>query len=224
MIYTGDFKLDGSFAAEPCEPPRADVLIMETTFGLPRYVFPPAGEMRARIIDFCRQALAEGATPMLIAYSLGKSQELLRVLDGTGLPVMLHAEAYRLTRVYEELGVGFPPYRPFAPDAAAGHVVICPFQWGPSPIPAAMPKPRVAVVTGWAVDSGAIPRYRCDAAFPLSDHADFPGLLALVDRVRPRVVFTVHGFAREFAQTLRARGQEAWALGADNQLELGLPL
>jgi Cft2 family RNA processing exonuclease len=72
------------------------------------------------------------------------------------------------------------------------------------------------------MDSGAIYRNGCDAAFPLSDHADFPDLLALVDQVKPKLVYTVHGFAKEFATTLRARGIEAWAIGQQNQMELSM--
>ena len=33
---------------------------------------------------------------------------------------------------------------------------------------------RTAVLPGWALDPGAIYRYQCDAAFPLTDHADYP--------------------------------------------------
>ena len=72
------------------------------------------------------------------------------------------------------------------------------------------------------MDSGAIYQNRCDAAFPLSDHADFPDLLAFVAKVQPKVVYTLHGFAKEFAATLRARGIEAWALGQQNQMDLRL--
>src|SRR5438132_1122486 len=57
----------------------------------------------------------------------------------------------------------------------------------------------------------------------LSDHADYSELLRYVELVKPDRVFTVHGFAREFANDLRARGIEAWSLEADNQLELLLP-
>jgi DNA ligase-1 len=56
----------------------------------------------------------------------------------------------------------------------------------------------------------------------LSDHADYADLLKFVEQVQPTRVFTLHGFAREFAQTLRERGVEAWAVGQDNQLELGV--
>ena len=135
---------------------------------------------------------------------------------------MLHPQTRKLARIYEELGVVLPPHAELDAAACAGHVVIAPPPWGKASLPAAIPRARTAAVTGWALDPGAIYRYQCDAAFPLSDHADFNELLAFVAAVRPRVVHTVHGFAREFAQTLRARGIEAWALGMDNQLELGL--
>ena len=89
LLYTGDFKLRPGLAAEPCTTPHADVLIMETTFGLPRYVFPPESETVARVIEFCRQAVADGITPVLLCYSLGKSQEVLRALAPANLPVVL---------------------------------------------------------------------------------------------------------------------------------------
>src|SRR5437660_7705609 len=41
LLYTGDFKLRRGKSAEPAEWRQADTLIMETTFGLPRYQFPP---------------------------------------------------------------------------------------------------------------------------------------------------------------------------------------
>jgi Cft2 family RNA processing exonuclease len=81
---------------------------------------------------------------------------------------------------------------------------------------------RTAVLTGWAMDSGAKYRYGCDAAFPFSDHADYDELLRYVELVQPRRVLTVHGFASEFAADLRRRGIEAWALAGENQLELAL--
>jgi len=222
LLYTGDFKLRPGRSAEPCTLPRADVLVMETTFGRPHYVFPPTEEVLAGIVAFCRNALAEGATPVLFGYSLGKSQELLCGLTDAGLPVMLHPRTLRLTRIYEELGVAFPAYRAFAGGEAQGHVVICPPQAADSPFLAPLVRRRTAVVTGWALDAGAIYRYRCDAAFPLSDHADFPDLLRCVEEVRPRRVLTLHGFAQEFALTLRERGIDALALGRENQLLLGL--
>lgn len=222
LLYTGDFKLRPGLAAEPCAAPQADVLIMETTFGLPRYVFPPSGQVERDMVAFCRQALADRVTPVLYAYSLGKTQEVLQIVGGAGLPVMLHAHGHRLTQRYADLGMKFPPHALLDPRAHAGHVVISPPMSGQTePMTWINPK-RTAVVTGWALDRGAAARHGCDAAFPLSDHADFPDLLAFVEKVRPKLVYTLHGYAREFAATLRARGFDARALSASNQTELAL--
>ncbi len=222
LLYTGDFKLRRGRSAERCATPRADVLIMETTFGRPHYVFPPTDEVIAAIVRFCRNALDDGEVPILFGYSLGKSQELLGGLADAGLPIALHPQTWKMTQLYERLGVAFPAYSKCDPTAAAGHVVICPPQSAQSAWIRKISPRRTAVATGWAIDPGTIYRYRCDAAFPLSDHADYPDLLRFVERVRPSLVYTVHGFTAEFARDLRERGIEAWALGADNQLELGM--
>jgi Cft2 family RNA processing exonuclease len=65
-------------------------------------------------------------------------------------------------------------------------------------------------------------RYGVDEAIPLSDHAGHDELLQLVEQVRPRVVYTVHGYTTEFAADLRRRGIEAWSLVDNDQLELHL--
>lgn len=221
LLYTGDFKLKPSRAAEPCATPKADVLVMETTFGRSHYVLPPAEKVMADIADFCLATLSGGGTPVLYAYSLGKSQELLAGLSGA-FPVMLHKRAAEITRVYEELGAALPPWTDLDPAKAAGHVVIAPPQGRASPLLNALPRPRTAMITGWALDPGSVYRYRCNAAYPLSDHADFADLLDFVERVNPSKVFTLHGFAEDFARTLRARGRDALALGGANQLDLEL--
>ncbi len=223
LLYTGDFKLRPGLAAEPCAIPPADTLIMETTFGRPRYTLPPSAEVFADIVAFCRDALADGATPVLFAYSLGKSQELLAGLADARLPVTLHPKALEITRIYEELGFAFAPGAIFDDTVTEDRVVVCPSQTADSAWFKNIPRPRTAVVSGWALDDGARYRYRCDAVFPLSDHADYPDLLRFVEAVNPRRVFTVHGFAQDFARDLRRLGREAWALGRDNQLELLLP-
>ena len=220
FLYTGDFKLRPGRSAEPCVPPRADVVVMETTFGLPRYVFPPTEKVLADIIHFCRAAIEDGEVPLLYGYSLGKSQEILSSLAEAELPVMLHPQILKMTRIYEELGHEFPPYRSFTLTESKGHVVLCPPQSRQSAWLCKIKSRRTAMITGWAVDPGAIYRYQCDAAFPLSDHADYADLLKFVELVQPKRVYTVHGQVEEFARTLRGLGIEAWALGVDNQLEI----
>ncbi len=222
LLYTGDFKLRHGKSAEAAEWRQADTLIMETTFGLPRYQFPPTEQLIAQIVAFCRDAIEEGAVPVLLGYSLGKAQEILCSLDGAGLTPMLHGSVYQMTRVYEQFGQSFCKYVRYNKNDVAGRVLICPPSASHSPMIEKIPRKRVAMITGWAVDPNAVYRYQVDAAFPLSDHADYNDLIRYVDLVRPKRVFTLHGFAAEFARDLRERGIEAWALSEENQMELKL--
>jgi DNA ligase-1 len=223
LLYTGDFKLRHGKSAEAAEWRQADTLIMETTFGLPRYQFPPTEQVIARIVAFCRDAIEKDAVPVLLGYSLGKAQEILCSLDGAGLAPMLHGSVYQMTRIYEQFGQSFCKYVRYNKNDVAGKVLICPPSASHSPMIQKIPRKRVAMITGWAVDPNAVYRYQVDAAFPLSDHADYNDLVGYVDLVQPKRVLTLHGFASEFARDLRERGIEAWALSEENQMELKLP-
>ena len=223
LLYTGDFKLRAGKSAEQAEWRHADTLIMETTFGLPRYRFPPTQQVVDQIVLFCRETIQAGDVPVLLGYSLGKAQEILCSLDGAGLTPMLHGAVYQMTQIYEQFGQSFCKYVRYSPNNVAGKVLICPPSANGSPMLERIKRKRVALISGWAVDPNAMYRYRVDAAFPLSDHADYADLIRYVELVRPRRVLTLHGFAAAFAADLRARGIEAWALSEENQLEFTLP-
>ncbi|MFM8358242.1 MAG: MBL fold metallo-hydrolase, partial [Verrucomicrobiota bacterium] len=220
LLYTGDFKLRPGRSAEPCQPAPADVLVMETTYGRPHYAFPPTDEVVRAILRFCREALDNDEVPVLLGYSLGKSQEILQGLHGAGLPVMLNEQVLKLTRVYEACGQRFPEYRSYDPARAIGHVVLAPPGQSIPALRRRLGRCRLAMLTGWALDPGARFRYQADAVFPLSDHADFPDLVELVRQVRPRRVHTLHGFAADFAAHLRQLGVDASALSEPEQLQL----
>jgi DNA ligase 1 len=219
LLYTGDFKLRPGKSAEPAQWRQADALIMETTFGRPHYRFPPTEQVIDQVVAFCRETLDDGAVPVLLGYSLGKGQEILCSLDGAGLTPMLHGSVYQMTQVYEQFGQSFCKYVRYNANQVGGKVLICPPSANRSRMLEKIQRKRVAMISGWAVDPNAVYRYQVDAAFPLSDHADYDDLLRYVDLVQPKRVLTLHGFAAEFARDLRDRGVEAWALSDENQLE-----
>jgi DNA ligase-1 len=220
LMYTGDFKVRPGLSAEPIEFRHATTLVMETTYGLPQFCFPPTESVLEQMLNFCRDCIEDGDVPVLLGYSLGKAQEILSSLAGASLVAVLHPAVAKTTSVYEQLGHKFPPYKTLSPQTAKEGVVICPPQVAHSRAILSIPNRRLAVLTGWAVDPAAKFRYRCEEAFPLSDHAGYDDLLKYVAMVAPRRVLTLHGFAREFAAELRCRGYDAWALTSENQIEL----
>lgn len=223
LLYTGDFKLRGDPVAERAEWRRADLLVMETTFGKPRYRMPTTEEAQAAIWQFVLRAFSEGRTPLLLGYSLGKAQEIHALLEG-GMEegVMLHDAVAGVTRLYEEMGYRFPRWERFDETRAAGRVVIFPPTALRSGLVKSLGRIRTAMVSGWGMDESARARFGVDEVIPLSDHADYDGLVGYVERVSPNRVLTVHGATREFAADLRRRGWDAWSIGGEDQLELGL--
>lgn len=222
LLYTGDYKLRQGLSSEKCELLPADTLIMETTFGLPQFRFPPQAEVVAQMLKFVRETLEDGGIPVLLGYSLGKAQEILCALAGAGHPVMLHKSVWEMTEAVKAILGTLPEYQLFDPQKARGHVLLFPPSHGKSLALKKLKNCRTAMLTGWALQPGARYRYQVDEVFPLSDHADYPELIETVETVKPRRVHLVHGYTQEFAADLRARGYEAWTLEKADQLELAI--
>jgi hypothetical protein len=88
LLYTGDFKMRRSLTAGEPVFRRADTLVMETTFGGPFWVFPSDTEVTGQVLNFVNESLEAGQVPALLAYSLGKAQEALAMLDQAGIPAV----------------------------------------------------------------------------------------------------------------------------------------
>ncbi|MBV9866554.1 MAG: hypothetical protein JO316_14465 [Abitibacteriaceae bacterium] len=215
LLYSGDFKLRPGRSAEPIEVPQADIVIMETTFGKPRYRFPETEEVAQQIRHFCRTTLEDGCAPVLFCYSLGKGQEVLSCLEGVDFPIYLHTAHWNMTAIYRDFGVPLPFFRKFQPGQKLDGVLLCASgcrrsSWFYNVERTA--KIRTAYISGWAIDSGACWRFRTDAAFPLSDHADYDDLLEYVRLTGAKTIYTMHGFAEEFARDLCRAGHQAQPL------------
>ncbi len=220
FVYTGDFKLGRAYTCEPAEVKPCDVLLMECTYGRPQYVFPPRDAVEDAMIEFALAALDARSAPVFYAYSLGKAQEAMAILGKAGVPLTVHGAVYNMAQVYERCGVHLPPYAKYDALTYDGSSALI---WPPSgkALPVALRgKPtRSAVLTGWALDRGATYAYGADAAFALSDHADFPALLRYLELAQPRKVLLNHGW-RDFVWRLRRMGIDAEYLEEHQQLAL----
>lgn len=207
LLYTGDFRLAPSLTAGKATPPRADTLVMECTFGTPKWVFPPREEAVATLIGIIRTILGAGKVANVHAYAMGKSQELVRILTAAGFRVQVDKVIGSYCDAYRTLGVDLGDYGICGDGGAAPDVIISPprKQQG-----FGIPKKdcRTIAATGWAIDPLLTRRWGVDYAVPLSDHADYHELIQLVETVRPKRVLCTHG-TRTFAEDLRRRGWNA---------------
>jgi Cft2 family RNA processing exonuclease len=216
LLYTCDLKLRGP---HPVEMPRADVLVIESTYGRPHFLFPDHREVVAAIAGWCRQVLAEGVTPVLLCHAVGKAQEVMLELAPYGIRFALESRCLPGTEAYREAGQPIPDYIELVPGQDyTDRVVIAP-PAGKAVI-RRLHRYRCALVSGWAQDRHFRAIFGADVAFPLSDHCDFQELCDAVDLVGPEQVYTVHGFTEDLARHLRKRGVKASALRGVEQLAL----
>ncbi len=208
IVYTGDFKLRKCLTAKGAEVKKCDILIMESTFGLPRYIFPDRKEITKKMTEFVDQALSFGEVPIFLAYSLGKAQETMKILGNKGYKTCVHGTIFNLAKIYEEFGVKFRNYKAYKAEDLKERVLIVPPWVRNSQMIKNIPKRRMAILTGWALDSGIKNFFGTDDAFPLSDHADFSELTEYVRLAEPKKIYTVHGFS-EFPDFLRKEGFDA---------------
>lgn len=220
LLYSGDFKTGASATAEPLTYASCDVLIMECTFGNPRYRFPPREEIVQRLCAWAAQTLDEGNVPVVYGYTLGKAQEAMKILADNGFALCAHGAIMRLLEVYKQAGIAFGDVEPFrASMPLNGRVLVLPPNARKTRQVEKIANKRTMYLSGWAIDSGVRFRFGVDAALPLSDHCDFDELVEYVRRIEPKKVFTTHG-PPEFAIHLRAMGFEATPLQQKKQGEM----
>ncbi|HEX9305144.1 MAG TPA: hypothetical protein VGA31_11895 [Thermoanaerobaculia bacterium] len=210
LLLTGDFKRRPSRTAVPAAAPPAEILVTETTFGLPVFRFPPREEIEERLIAACRRAFDEEKTPILLAYGLGKSQEIALSLAEAGIPTVLHGAAWKLLPEFEAAGHSFPLSRAYeSGPAKPGEALVVPPYCARTPVVRNVKRRRIVYLSGWAMREASRADFDADVLLPMSDHADFPELLQHVSDVAPQRVVTLHGYARDFARILATRGTPA---------------
>ncbi|HME19308.1 MAG TPA: hypothetical protein VKF15_06220 [Nitrososphaerales archaeon] len=217
VYYTGDASGRERGFLGRCKTRRARILVMETTFGSPEYVFPQTARVVKEANRLIGEAYDRGRPVVLMGYQLGKAQ-LLSYYFSSWEPFLLQSSVARMNEVHTKLGVrlkagkGYDLTRQLDDLPQGPWVMISPMSGGRSRVMSHLRKKYGAVLvafSGWAMGGGYGRSLGVDYAFPLSDHCDYPELMKLVQEVSPEVVYTTHGFAAEFARDLRRVGFSA---------------
>ena len=215
-VVSGDYKTAPDPTCHPFEQLEADVFVTESTFGLPIYRWPHPDRIAAEINQWWRANQAAGRTSVLLAYALGKAQRLAAMVDPSIGPIVAHGAVMKLVRAYRDSGVRLPSIDGVPPGARkVGNgraLVIAP----PSVVAGRwlrlFGEVSVGVASGWMTLRGVRRRRGCDQGFVVSDHADFPALLQVIEATRAKRVLVTHGATAAFARLLCERGFDAAVL------------
>ena len=215
-VASGDYKVEADGVVAAFEPVACRVFITESTFGLPIYRWRPQAEILAAIEGWWRENAAAGRASVLYAYALGKAQRVLARIDPAIGPIVCHGAIEPINALYREAGVALPPTKRVADVAEKSEfrkaLIVAPPSAAGSPWLKRFGDYSDALASGWMQVRGNRRRRGLDRGFALSDHADWPGLLAAIQATGASRVETTHGFAAPMARYLNETGVEARAL------------
>ena len=215
-VVSGDYKTDPDPTCTQFEPVRCHTFVTESTFGLPIYRWPAQAEVFSEINAWWRANSAAGKTSLLLGYALGKAQRLLAGLDPTIGPILTHGAVERMTSAYRDAGIALPPtrYAGAGNDRAdaTGAIVIAPPYADASLWSRRFGNRSTGFASGWMAVRGARRRRSLDRGFALSDHVDWPSLLAAIDATGAGEVWVTHGYTGPVVRWLQEHGIDARAV------------
>ncbi|OKY79080.1 MAG: 5'-3' Exoribonuclease of the beta-lactamase fold involved in RNA processing [Candidatus Methanohalarchaeum thermophilum] len=215
ILYTGDISTRDRAYLNGFNPPTADTLVIESTYGKPSYVFPQQDQINQNILNWIKKQ----KTTFLFCYSLGKSQKIQYLIQkNLDKEIITHNAIHQLNRVYEKIKniqfndkhISKVHKKPYKQEIKTGkkteRVYLFPSHLSTNKEIKELSKKQnanKAGFSGWAINKSYLYRKSLDKAFPYSDHCDFTELLEVIQEVDPNKIYTYHGFSNEFAKTLK---------------------
>ena len=208
-VVSGDYKVEYDGISTEFEPVKCHTFVSESTFGLPIYKWLPQEVIFNQVKDWVSDNHDKGKTSVLVAYSLGKAQRLIKNLAGYG-DIFVHNSIQNLNDGFIKAGVDLPETIRITPDikkeTMQNGIVIVPPALAEGRWIKTLSNAATGVCSGW-MQVRASRRWRsADAGFALSDHADWPGLLSAIKATEAENVYVTHGFTSTFSKYLNEIG------------------
>jgi len=206
-VVSGDYKVVPDGLSEPFEPVRCHTFVSECTFGLPVFAWQPQNEVAAELNAWWAANAAMGRTSVLGAYSLGKAQRLMTMLDASIGPILTHGAIEGTNGVFRAQGLALPDTVQVVAETKGkdypGALVIAPPSALGTPWMRRFGAASTASASGWMRLRGVRRRRAADRGFVLSDHADWPGLNRAIAETGAERVFVTHGYTGQFRAWLQ---------------------
>ncbi len=215
VLYTGDFNNVDSLIHKAAKPVEADVLITEATYGAPSWVFPNRKAIYENILDAAKEVIDNGRIPLFHAYSLGKSQEAIALLQSSGFRVISgNTSIDRVCSVYKRHGVdlrhlmlrstgvtsALEDNAAIVSSSSRHTLETMKNLYGEKRFAKLESRIEYFDLSGWTIG-----KFRRQG-FPLSAHSDFNGLLSFAKAVNPRIAYCFTENGRTLSKHLSENG------------------
>lgn len=198
VLYTGDINDNDRIILRGFKPPNADILVIEATYGSPEYIFGKFKTQVNKLLKFISINVSRGRNIVLRAYPLGKPQIITLLLKKLK-NLYYTAGIKRYNDAYRRIGGFKIPQRPVKGDLEEPFVLLAASNEDLNSL--RRYNPIEVVLSGWTIKYGG--------GLPVSDHSDYKGLIKMIDKIEPKKIYTIYGYAVKFAKILREKGYDA---------------
>lgn len=209
VVFSGDYKVKDDELTTPFEPVKCNEFITESTFGLPIYNWEQESVLKSRLHHWVHNNQSKNRTSVFIGYSLGKAQRLMKLLEGVA-NVYVHSAIHKTNEAIKSSGIVLPKTELWTvstkkQDLQNNILIVPPALLGSNMIKR-VPNMVTAICSGWMQIRGNRRWQSVDAGFPVSDHADWNGLLSAVKATEAEKVYVTHGSQATFSKYLNEIG------------------
>jgi putative mRNA 3-end processing factor len=215
VVVSGDYKRHPDPTCAPFELVTCDLFVTEATFALPVFRHEPVEREVQRLLD---SLVRNPERPHLLSvYGLGKCQRMIALLRAHGYdaPIYLHGALMACCELYERLGVRLGALLAFAdaePRTLSGRLVLCPPSALTDRWSRRLDDPVTAFASGWMRVRGRARQRGVELPLVISDHADWPELLATIEETGAPEIWATHGRDDALAHQLALTGRKGRAL------------
>jgi putative mRNA 3-end processing factor len=209
-VISGDYKTLADGLSPAFESVRCHHFVTESTFGLPIFHWKPQDEVFRDMNAWWQENATNGLTSIMLGYSLGKAQRIIKYLDRGIGDVICHSAIADANVALESSGFTFGSWTEagkavveFGSELLSRSLLICPPNALNGPLMQQIGKHSLANCSGWMAVRKSKNWGGVDKGFVLSDHADWSQLLEAVSASCAEHVYVTHGFTDVFSRYLR---------------------
>jgi len=200
ITITSDINNIDTTTTKAAHPEDTDILIIESTFGSEKDIFPDRKSEYTRFLKWLMLNRLNGKLPIISAYPLGKTQEIVKLIcDNTNFDIGLTKDAFEICNIYKKNKIDLKNFEKINGNINDLDLLILP--------PPKLTKTMIDALATTTKKSLAIASvtgqgHHTGERFKISDHSDVLGLLDYIEKSNAKQVYTYHGNDIEFSKII----------------------